>query len=70
MIVRSRNYRNFDKIAETALVEESAIVSKQDRYKSEGGTLPRCSSCGQVGHASSKHYAGEEKENLKSHIKP
>ena len=29
-IVRSRNYQNFDEIAETALVEESAIVSKQE----------------------------------------
>ena len=27
-IVRSRNYRNFDEIAETALVEESAITSR------------------------------------------
>jgi hypothetical protein len=33
MIVRSRNYRDFDEIAETALMEESAIVSKQDRYR-------------------------------------
>jgi len=30
-IVRSRNYQNFDEIAETALVEESAIASKQER---------------------------------------
>ena len=29
-IVRSRNYQNFDKIAETALVEESAIASKRE----------------------------------------
>ena len=34
-IVRSRNYQNFDEIAETALVEESAITSKQERYRSE-----------------------------------
>jgi hypothetical protein len=29
-IVRNRNYQNFDKIAETAVVEESAIASKQE----------------------------------------
>jgi hypothetical protein len=62
--VRSRNYRNFVKIAETALVEESVIVCKQDRYKSEGGGehLVECSSCGKVGHVSSKCYAQEKKE--------
>jgi len=30
-IVRSRNFQNFDEMAETALVEESAISSKLDR---------------------------------------
>jgi hypothetical protein len=30
--VRGKNYSHFDKIAETALVEKSAIISKQDRY--------------------------------------
>jgi len=34
-IVRSRNYQSFDEIAETALVEESAVASKQDRYRAE-----------------------------------
>lgn len=53
---------NFDEIAETALVEESAIVSKQDRYRSEGGKFNKCSSCGKVGHVSSKCYARERKE--------
>jgi hypothetical protein len=32
-IVRSGNNENFDDIAETALEEESAIVSKQERYR-------------------------------------
>lgn len=32
-IVRSRNGRTFDEIAETALEEESAIFSKNERYK-------------------------------------
>ena len=31
--VRSRNYQTFDQIAETALVEESAIASRQERYR-------------------------------------
>jgi hypothetical protein len=61
-IVRSRNYQNFEEIAETALVEESAIVSKQDRYKSEGGTTNKCSSCGKIGHVSSKCYYRERRE--------
>jgi len=34
--VRSRNYQNFDEIAESALMEESAIASKQERYRAEG----------------------------------
>jgi hypothetical protein len=45
-IVRSRNYRNFDEIAETALVEESAITSEHERYRAEGSTLPRCGPVG------------------------
>jgi hypothetical protein len=41
-IVRSRN---FDEIAETALVEESAITSRQDRYKIDGGMPLKCGNC-------------------------
>jgi hypothetical protein len=61
-IVRSRNYRNFDEIADTALVEESAIISKQDRYRAEGSALPRCGSFGKVGHSSNKCFAREKRE--------
>jgi hypothetical protein len=35
-ILRSRNYQSFDEIAETAPVEESAMTSRQERYKGEG----------------------------------
>ena len=56
-IVRSRNQQNFDEIAETALVEESAVTSKLDRYRSEGASVPRCSHCGKSGHLSSKCYS-------------
>ena len=56
-IVRSRNQQNFDEIAETALVEESAMASKQDRYRPEGASVPRCTHCGKSGHSSSKCYS-------------
>ena len=56
-IVRSRNYQNFDEIAETAQVEESAIASKQERYRIEGVSAPRCSNCGKPGHSSNKCYS-------------
>jgi len=55
-IVRSRNFQNFDEIAETALVEESALASKLDRYRSEGIPTQRCSHCGKLGHPSNKCY--------------
>jgi hypothetical protein len=50
-IVRSRNNESFDDTAETALEEESAIVSKQERYKGEIGTPIKCGRCGKVGHS-------------------
>jgi hypothetical protein len=50
-IVRSRNNENFDDIAETALEEESAIVSKQERYRGDIGTPIKCGNCGKMGHA-------------------
>jgi len=61
-IVRSRNYLNFDEIAETALVEESAIASKQERYRAEGAFAYRCSNCGKPGHSSNKCYSRSKKE--------
>jgi len=54
--VRSRNYQNFDEIAETALVEESTIASKQERYRVEGVSAYRCGNCGKPGHSSNKCY--------------
>jgi hypothetical protein len=49
-IVQSRNNDNFDEIAETALEEKSAIISKQERYKGEAGTPVKCGNCGKLGH--------------------
>jgi|TergutMp193P3_1026864.scaffolds.fasta_scaffold75187_2 hypothetical protein len=61
-IVRSRNYQSFDEIAETALVEESAIASKQDRYRAEGSATQKCSNCGKSGHLSSRCYFRDKRE--------
>ena len=47
-IVRSRNFLTFDEIAETALVEESTIASKLDRYGTEGVSAQRCNKCGKL----------------------
>jgi len=61
-IVRSRNYQSFDEIAETALVEESAIASKQDRYRAEGPSAQKCSNYGKLGHSSSRCYFRDKRE--------
>ena len=61
-IVRSGNYQNSDKIAETALVEESAIASKQERYRAEGASAYRGSNCGKPGHSSNKCYSRSKGE--------
>jgi hypothetical protein len=50
-IVRSRNQESFDDIAETALEEENAIVSKKERYKGELGTPVKWGNCGKLGHS-------------------
>jgi len=42
-IVRSRNHSTFDDIAETALGEDSAIFSKNERYKNSNAESPKCS---------------------------
>ena len=56
-LVRSRSYRYFDEIAETVLVEESAITSKQDRYRLESSSSQRCSYCDKPGHPSNQCYS-------------
>jgi hypothetical protein len=53
-IVRSRSYQDFDEIAEMALVEESAIASRLDRYRLDGTSNQKCGNCGKLGHASNK----------------
>jgi len=61
-IVRSRNYQNFDTIAETALLVESAIGSEQERYRAERASAYRCSNCGKLGHSSNKCYSRSKGE--------
>ena len=62
-IVRSRNAGTFDEIAETALEEESAIFSKNERYR-QGANLGRlvCHNCGKAGHVASKCYLKDKKD--------
>jgi len=55
-IVRSRNHSNFDDIAETALEEDSAIFSKNDRYKIRNAESPKCSNCNKLDHVASRCY--------------
>jgi hypothetical protein len=62
-IVRSRNGDTFDEIAETALEEESAIYSKNERYRQ--GTLPSkvtCNNWGRTGHIVAKCYLKDKWE--------
>ena len=61
-IVRSCNYQNFDEMAETALVEGSALAFKQERYSAEGVSAYRCSNCGNLGHLSNKCYSRSKGE--------
>jgi len=62
-IVRSRNGRTFDEIAETALEEESAIFSKNERYKSSASPgKVVCHNCGKAGHVAANCYLKERKD--------
>ncbi|PNF41544.1 hypothetical protein B7P43_G12317 [Cryptotermes secundus] len=66
-IVRSQNQDDFDNIAETALEEESAIFSKNERYKGPEKFSVQCTNCKRTGHMSSKcylKYKQEDKVNI------
>jgi hypothetical protein len=61
--VRSRNGSTFDEIAETALEEESAIFSRNERHR-QGTSLGRlvCHNCGKTGHIAAKCFLKDKKE--------
>ena len=62
-IVRSRNQDDFDEIAETSLEEESAIISKVERYKGQGGSNSmQCAFCKKTGHTSSTCFRRSNRE--------
>ena len=61
-IVRRRNHSNFDDIAETALEEESAIFSKNERYKNSNAESPKCSNCNKLGYVASRCYLKDRKD--------
>ena len=63
-IVRSRNYSSFDDIAETALEEESAIFSKNERYKNSNAESPKCSNCNKLDHVASRCYLKDRKVTM------
>jgi hypothetical protein len=67
-IVRSRNQEDFDETAETAFEEESAIVSKMERYKGQDTNPVQCTFCKKTGHASSKCFLKNKRENRVSHF--
>jgi hypothetical protein len=63
-IVRSQNDDNFDEIAETSLEEESAIISKNERYKSPNmstGYL-KYNNCGKSNHVTSRCFLKGNKD--------
>jgi hypothetical protein len=66
-IVRSRNQDDFDEIAETALEEESAIFSKNERYKGSETHPLQCTNCKKSGHTSSRCYF-KNKPGNKAHV--
>ena len=61
-IVRSRNHSNFDDIAETTLEKESAIFSKNERYKNSNAESPKCSICNKLCHVARRCYLKDRKD--------
>jgi hypothetical protein len=63
-IVRSTNRANFDEIAETALEDESVIVSKNEKYRKNtlSADGPKCSNCNKIRHVASRRYLKDRKD--------
>jgi hypothetical protein len=62
-IVHSRNQDDFDDIAETALEEECAMVSKVERYKAPSSNPVQCAIYRRTGHTSSNCFAKLKRES-------
>jgi hypothetical protein len=56
-IVRSWNHDDFDDVAETALEEESVMVSKAERYKAPSSDPVQCTIYKTSGHTSSNCFS-------------
>jgi hypothetical protein len=68
-VVQSRNNEVFDEIAETALEEESSIISKFERYRGEGNPLTKCTHCGKkTGHSSNKCFSKTKDDDRINHF--
>ena len=68
-IVLGMNDSTFDEIAETALEEENAIFSNNERYK-QGANPGRlvCHNCGKRGHVAAKCYLKDKKVVMMSKL--
>ena len=60
--MRSRHKSISDDIVETALQEESAIISKNERYKNINAESPKCSNCNKLGHVASRCCLKDRKD--------
>lgn len=63
--VKSRNHSSFYDIAQTDLEEESAIFSKNERYKSSNTNSegPKCNNFNKLGHVAGRCYLKDKKDN-------
>ena len=61
--MKSRNHSSFDDIAGNALEKESAVFSKNERYKSSNGNSegPKFSNRNKLGHVDSRRYLKDRK---------
>ena len=59
----SRKHSSFDDIAETAMEEESAIFSKNERHKNNNANVGlKCSNCNKLGHGASRCYLRDKRD--------
>ena len=66
MIVKSRNLQNFNEIAEIALSEESAMLSRLGKFKNSNEEV--CKICKKPGHIGAKCYFKKNNETKALHV--